>query len=150
MKKLTIVLGISLLLLTSACSAETEKTVNDVAASLKDQVSNIRDKDEPHVLSVKNGYLQDHPEKSLGDAFQSFFGDPTWRYFKATTGEDVVEFTGFAMYEKTRVKALLQFVLKENQSFEVGALSFNDVPQNELIKAQLMNAVFNPSDTTNQ
>jgi ribosomal protein S6E (S10) len=146
MKKLSLILGLSLLLLLNACSADTEKSVNDASTNLKDQVSNIRDKDEPHVLSVKNGHLQDHPDKSLGDAFKAFFGEPAWKYFKSTSGEDVVEFTGYMMYQDTKVKARLQFLLKENESFEIGALSFNNVPQNELIQGQVLKAVFEPQD----
>lgn len=47
------------------------------------------------------------------------------------------------MYEDTNVKARLQFVVNEDGSFETGALSFNDVPQNQIITNAVISAVFN-------
>jgi len=142
--------GIIIFLLLSACNAETEKTINDVTSNLKDQASNIIDMQDPHVLSVKTGHFSSNPDRSIGDAFQEFFGDPTWKYFKAESGNEIVEFTGHMMYQEAKVKARLQFILNDSKSFEIGALSFNDVPQNELIKASLMSNVFENEKATNE
>jgi hypothetical protein len=137
-------------MLLCACNAETEKTIKDVTSNLKDQASNIIDMEDPHVLSVKTGHFSSSPDKSIGDAFQEFFGDPTWKYFKAESGNEIVEFTGYMMYQEAKVKARLQFILNDNKSFESGALSFNDVPQNELIKASLMSSVFDKNKATSE
>lgn len=140
--KLRIVFSLIVILTLSACSTEAEKTLNDATKSVTDQVSNLRDKDEPHVLSVKNGYLEDYADKSIGEAFEKFFGEPTWKYFKSDTGKDVVEFTGFLVYQEAEVKARMQFLLNEDNTFEIGALAFNDVPQNQLTTNAVITSVF--------
>ncbi|NMM53669.1 hypothetical protein [Paenibacillus aquistagni] len=54
------------------------------------------------------------------------------------------------MYSDTRVKAKIQFILQnDNDRFNIGALSFNDVPQNELIKASLLTKIFD-DDSENE
>lgn len=102
-----------------------------------------------YILMVKDGYNTSYPNSTYGVAFENFFGSPTWTYFKSDGGEDVVEFTGDCTYQNAKVKAKQQFVLNMDEgTFEVGALSFNDIPQNKLITAVLMNEVFeNNSDT---
>ncbi|SFK76109.1 hypothetical protein SAMN03159341_101452 [Paenibacillus sp. 1_12] len=139
---LRIIISLIIFLVLSACNAETEKTINDVASNLKDQASNIIDMENSHVLSVKNGHFKSSPDQSIGDAFQKFFGDPTWKYFKSDSGKDVVEFTGHMIYQEAKVKARFQFILNEDNSFEGGALSFNEVPQNALTKAALLSTIF--------
>ena len=62
---------------------------------------------------------------------------------KGDGGEDVVEFTGYCTYRDAEVKARLQFILNvEEGTFESGALSFNDVPQVELITVSMIEKAF--------
>ncbi|WP_339221020.1 hypothetical protein [Paenibacillus sp. FSL W7-1332] len=131
-----------LVLLLSACSNESERAAKDITTSVQDQLNNKRDQDNKNVLAVKGGELQDYPDSTIGDAFTEFFRDPTWKNFKAATGENVVEFTGYMIYENTTVKARLQFLLSDEDFFEVGALSFNDVPQNTLMTNSLLAKIF--------
>ncbi|MDH6671235.1 hypothetical protein M2277_001885 [Paenibacillus sp. LBL] len=138
-KNLTLLM---LILLLTACSIESEQAVKDISTSVQDQLNNKRDQDNVNVLAVKGGELQDYPNSTIGDAFTEFFRDPTWKNFKADTGENVVEFTGYMMYENATVKARLQFLLSEDDYFEVGALSFNDVPQNILMTNSLIAEIF--------
>ena len=81
---------------------------------------------------------------------QKFFDNPTWEYFVADSGEEIVEFSGNLMYEDTEVKARLQFIMHQDNTFEVGALSFNDVPQNILVTNQMLRAVFIPEADQNE
>ncbi|MFD0715188.1 hypothetical protein [Paenibacillus sp. GCM10027626] len=145
--KLRFLVGAIFILLLGACSNDAGQAINDVTTTIKDQADNIRDINDPHVQSIKNGHLKNYPDKSVGDAFNDFFGSPTWKHFKAETGEEVVEFTGHMTYKETKVKARLQFIVNEDDTFEVGALSFNDVPQNELIKSGVLLAVFDKENT---
>ena len=129
---------------------------------ITDQAANIVQSEDEHVLSVKNGSPNNYPDKTFGDSFDDFFGSPTWKYFKGTqegpdedgNGEpdyvnddvDIVEFTGYCTYEGTEVKALIQFTFNDSDdTFEAAYLSFNDVPQNMLILAGLMEKVFEDS-----
>jgi len=148
MKLHTSIVMLLLLLLTTACSAETEKAMNDITKAAEDQAADIASSNNPYVLSVKNGHFIDYPKRTLEEAFEGFFGSPTWKHFEADTGEQIVEFTGFMIYEEAEVKARLQFIVNEDTSFEPGALSFNDVPQNELTTNAVIAAVF--KDETDQ
>lgn len=110
---------------------------------IQDQAENVVDSTDEHVVGVKNGYPAAYPSITYGQAFDEFFSSPTWRYFEADSGEDVVEFTGWCTYQEAEVKARLQFILSEDgQSFSQGALSFNDVPQSNLITSLMICKAF--------
>lgn len=114
---------------------------NDPAA--EDKVTSFVQQEHPLVKMVKGGTNSRFPDVTYGDAFEDFFGNPTWTCFTADTGEEVVEFTGDCTYQEIGVKARLQFIVhKAEESFEPGALSFNEVPQNMLITASLLEKVF--------
>lgn len=110
---------------------------------VEDQVRNVTDAEDEHVIGVKNGSPDAMPEITYAEAFENFFGSPTWKYFKSTDGKDVVEFTGKCTYMDQEVKARLQFILSnDGKSFEQGAMSFNDVPQSSLITSALVYKAF--------
>lgn len=128
-----------------------------------DQMANVVQAEDEHVLAVKNGTPNAYPEKKYGETFGSFFASPTWKYFVGTkegpdedgdgkadyTEEnvDVVEFTGYCTYHDVEVKALIQFTLsKDDDTFEATYLSFNDVPQNMFMLSALLEAAFTDQD----
>lgn len=128
----------------AGCSASSvEKNVTDAANEINDQVSDVTDRQDEHVLFVKNGHPVSYPKVPYGKALDEFFEDAKWKYFKAESGEDVVEFTGYCLYQDTKVKARLQFILDMDEgTFTQGALSFNDVPQNNLITGTMLVKAF--------
>lgn len=143
MKKILIILITLILFVISGCSST---QVNNIKKDAVDQLENIVDKDNKYVLMVKNGHPVDYPNATYGDSFEKFFSSPTWKYFESDDGKDVVEFTGNCMYQETEVKARMQFILDADAgTFEAGALSFNDVPQNQLITGELLSKVFEDS-----
>lgn len=135
----------------------------------------LKGENEEHIIGVKGGTNSAYPGVTYGDAFENFFANPSWRYFVGTQegpdedgdGEpdytvenvDVVEFTGNCLYADVEVTALIQFVLdNEAGTFQPVYLSFNEVPQNVLMLAGLMDTVFSevigggnsaPTDPTN-
>ena len=126
-----------------ACVLACSVTGCEEATEVSDQLQNVLDKEDEHVIGVKNGYPNAIPDITYGEAFESFFGNPTWKYFEADTGEQVVEFTGYCTYQDAEVKARLQFILSEDgKSFETGALSFNDVPQSTFIANAMVYKAF--------
>ncbi len=141
-----ILMIVSILCVMSGCSQETAKDLQeqaeDIVQEVADQAENIADSDDEHVISVKNGHPEAYSEITFGEAFESFFGSPAWKYFKGEDGEDVVEFTGYCTYQDVEVKARLQFVLKDDGSFASGALSFNDVPQSQMITSAMLEKAF--------
>ena len=130
---------------------------------ITDQVTNIVQAEDEHIIGVKGGTSEAYPGKTYGEAFENFFASPTWKYFVGTkegadedgdgkpdyTEEnvDIVEFTGYCTYQDVEVKALIQFTLsKEDDTFEATYLSFNDVPQNMFMLLALLDAVFTDED----
>lgn len=154
--KRIITLLLSALLLTGLTACNISK--------LNEPVANIFNQDDEHVLMVKNGTSSKYPGKTWGEAFDSFFASPTWRYFRGTsegpdedgdgfpdhvTAEcDVVEFTGYCTYMEQEVKALIQFTLYEDDTFEATYLSLNDVPQNEFYLISLIETAFEDGDAS--
>ena len=113
------------------------------AKEVSDQVESVIDQQDMHVLAVKNGYPNAIPYITYAEAFESFFVSPTWKYFDGEGGKQVVEFTGYCLYHETEVKARLQFILSEDgKSFATGALSFNDVPQTDMVANALVYKAF--------
>lgn len=129
------------------------------ADDISDQVANIAQMEDEHVRGVKGGIPNAYPDKTYGEAFDSFFAAPTWKYFVGTkegpdedgdgkpdyTEEnvDVVEFTGYCTYQDVEVKARIQFTLdKDGDTFSATYLSFNEVPQNMLMLSALLTRVF--------
>ncbi|MBS4174253.1 cell division site-positioning protein MapZ family protein [Bacillus sp. FJAT-49736] len=126
-------------------SSDTAKKVKD---DLNDTIQSVANKDNKYVLFVKNGNLNGYPDVTVGDAFANFFSSPKWKYFKADSGEQVVEFTGFCTYMDKEVKAKLQFIVyDDSDQFDIGALEFNEVPQNALTRAALIKAVYEEQET---
>ena len=139
---------------TVGCSSA-DSSVDDAV----DQVANIVQSDDENVLSVKGGTNSNYPGVTYEEAFEEFFADPTWKYFKGTqdgpdddgdgepdytkTDIDVVEFTGRCTYQDVEVKALIQFTLdKEAGTFDAAYLSFNEVPQSSLMLSALISTAF--------
>lgn len=105
--------------------------------------SNSIDNKDIKIYSVKNGYPFIYPNITYGQAFDEFFADPEWDYFLSEEGVDVVEFKGICTYKEVQVEANLQFILNEAEgTFQQGALSFNGVPQEDLITSVMICKAF--------
>lgn len=151
MKKGLAILMSAFLLVSLSTSCDTNE--------ITDQAMNIVHISEEHVQSVKNGTSTIYPEKTWGEAFDSFFTAPTWKYFSGIlegpdengdgkpdyteTDVDIVEFTGYCNYRGTDVKARVQFQLNsEDDSFTASFLAFNEVPQNMVLLNLLIAKAF--------
>lgn len=149
MKKIVSIALIVGMILVSGCSF----------SDITDQIANLLQSNDEHVLNVKKGHPFSEPDITYGQAFDEFFKSPTWKYFVGTKdgpdddedgkpdyvedNVDIVEFTGYCMYSDVEVKALLQFTLiKEYDAFEATFLSFNNVPQTTFVMGVLIDKVF--------
>ena len=94
------------------------------------------------VRLVREGYLQAHPDMSIGRAFDRFFGSPSWTQFTAISGERVVEFTGNFMLNNREVEAVIQFEIFGNNSFEIRSMEYNGIPQTTLEILHMINAIY--------
>lgn len=96
----------------------------------------------PYVTMVKDAKHSTYGI-TYGRAFDSFFSNPKWEYFKSTTGEHVVEFTGgFSYYDKP-ADAKIQFVLDlADGTFTAHHLSIDGEAQSRLMLASMIQKVF--------
>lgn len=96
-----------------------------------------------YIEMVKYGYPFDYPNRTYGEAFEEFFSNPKWEYFKSEDDEDIVEFTGGCTYYDSEVTVTLQFIIDEDAgTFDAGYFDMNGVPQNQLFTAALIEKVF--------
>ena len=174
-KKVIAGVMLSTVIVLSGCSADiSESDIKDISETAEkigeevvDQTVNIANSEEEHVLMVKNGYTNSYPDITYADAFEGFFAYPTWKYFVGTkegpdedgdgvadyTQEnvDIVEFTGYCTYQEAEVKALIQFTLEQEAgTFTATYLSFNGVPQNNLMLYTILEKAFEEAAGTTE
>lgn len=126
---------------------ETDQAVQEAS----DQLNNLANLTDENVLAVKNGTFNEREDVTLGEVMEAFFDGPTWQYFSGTdeeTGEtyDVVEFTGYFLYNEKSAKARIQFILHEDDTFEMGAGSYNDIDQTALVLGAMIEKVYESYD----
>lgn len=176
MKKLTaMIAALCMLISSSACSADTaNQIVDDFVENVEDQyefanghtlkedidgiIDSIVYKDEV-ILGVIKATPRNYPNITYEEAFNHFFGNPSWEHFTGTLkgfdedgdGEpdtikdnvEVVEFTGRCIYAEVEVTALIQFALDDaGETFDPVYCSFNEVPQSEFMMLALINRAF--------
>ena len=96
----------------------------------------------PYVSMVKEAKHSSYGI-TYGAAFNSFFSNPEWSYFKASTGDHVVEFEGGFSYDNSPATAKIQFIIDLAEgTFSAHHLSINGVAQNKLMLATLIKKVF--------
>jgi len=94
--------------------------------------------DNEYIEVVKEGYLSNFSDVTVRNAFNYAFFEPYWRYYKAKTGEHVVELSGDITFQGKKGHAILQFVVDEqNMAFSAHAMKFNDAVLSVEQKKQL-------------
>jgi len=84
-------------------------------------------KSDQYVEQVKNGSMQIVPDVKVGTAFANFFVNGNWKSFVADDKTKVVEFNGGLTWKKKPAQCSIQFILKDDKTFELGAMTINDV-----------------------
>ena len=93
---------------------------------------------DPKVESIKAGSLNSCPEKTVGQMVTGFMSSPKWSSGKSADGQEFVNIRGGIIFQETEVTALIQFLIN-GDSFEMGAVEFNGVPQNQFMGIGLLN-----------
>ena len=95
------------------------------------------------VMMVKAGKLSAYPNKTVGEAIDGFFANPSWSSGTSESGTEFVNAVGKITFMNKEVKAVLQFKIdKAKKTIEVSALEFNDIAQNKLMLTSLLSKVF--------
>ncbi len=99
---------------------------------------------DPEIISmVKNGHLSEYPQKTIGEAFNNFFGSPRWGAIVAEDGNDYVNVTGKIMFQEKKVNAAVQFkVDKDAGTFEINAFEINEVSQMNIMLIGLLENIY--------
>lgn len=113
--------------------------------------------EQPNVTLVKEGHLTAYPNVPVGKAVDGFLVSPQWEAVQGNDGNEYVNVRGGAQFQNKPIRVTLQFrVDRKAHSFEVNALEFNDLPQNDLMKMALVSKMFegtasnaNPAAVTN-
>jgi len=79
---------------------------------ISDQVSNVIQASDENILGVKNSCPNAYPDITWGEAFESFFSKPTWKYFVGTVEaspslDDVLEKVKAGNYKKVVLEPLM-------------------------------------------
>ncbi len=91
-----------------------------IGPAIAEKVRDYEDYDPKKVVQVvTKGTLDRYSDKSVGEAFNEFFNHPKWRYYKSELNEDVVEFTGDAIYDEEKGHMTVQFLLYDDHTFEL-------------------------------
>jgi hypothetical protein len=99
--------------------------------------------DNVYIDTVKEGYLVDFADVKVRDAFNYAFTEPYWRYYKAKTGQHVVELSGDILFSDEKGHAILQFIVNEEANeFKLFAMKFNDVVLDSEQKGMLVGIVY--------
>ncbi|PEV02023.1 hypothetical protein CN417_28960 [Bacillus thuringiensis] len=144
MKKIVGSIFVSSVLLVTGCSSDdVDEAVNKTDKQVKEEIAIATTKDHEYVQKIKSSKLPNYDSMAIEEAFHKFFKNPKWKYFASKDNEEIVEFTGNRSYREQEVKAKVQFVInKDDNTFKLKALAFNDIPQNELELAGMLHSIY--------
>jgi hypothetical protein len=98
-------------------------------------------KDDKYVKTVKEGSMDMVSGVRIGKAFDKFFSDGKWKSFESKNKQRVVEFNGKCTWNDKPAVLMVQFILHDNNRFEMGALTINNVNMNRIDSVNILQKV---------
>lgn len=96
-----------------------------------------------YIEMVKGGAPSSYPQITYGEAFDDYFSDSDWQYFKSSSDRKVVEFHGKCMYGDKEAKLCFQFIIADdNETFSVEYLDIDGESQNMLTMGIALDSIF--------
>ena len=95
-----------------------------------------------YIDSLKRSHSSAYPNVTIEDAFNKFYSDPHWKYYKSTTGDSIVSFTGKCMYDGKLSKVELRYLVNPDNTFQLTGGSLDGVEQNLLFIAMFAGQPF--------
>lgn len=128
--------------ISATCALSKKTTKCKVKVVKKNSNDSNNDYDSSYYINiVANDSLDGYEGITYKEAFDAFFSNPTWIYFKSDQGNDVVEFTGGLTVDGNEVTACLQFLIK-NGDFEFSWLDYDEEEQSQSEMDDLLETVF--------
>lgn len=94
-----------------------------------------------NIRTVKKDTIEGYPNDSYESAFEGYFDDGTWKYFKDSSGEKIVEFTGKKKVDGERSTTVIRFTV-DGKDVEGTYLEVNGEAKTKLEYEMLMNNIF--------
>lgn len=96
-----------------------------------------------YIRMIKETAPQAYPDITYGEAFEAFFGDDSWNYFKSTDEQDVVEFHGKCQYDGEEAEVTIQYLVSyEEGTLQLYTMAINDEPQTEFVQLLMLEKIF--------
>ena len=102
--------------------------------------------DDKNVTLVKKGTMQMEPNIEIGKAFDKFFGNPKWKSFKSTDNQQIVEFNGDCTWNDRPAKCKMQFIILNNERFELHYVGINGNDMTKLEGSAIMHKALTGRD----
>ena len=102
--------------------------------------------DDVMVTMVTEGTLEEYPNQKIGEAFDAFFDECNWEYFKSEDGQDIVEFNGKYDDSGENIDICIQYEILKDK-FEVQYFSSGGIPSTIEDYLLLMKLVFEGGET---
>lgn len=97
-----------------------------------------------YIELVRGGTLYDYPWITVGEAFDSFFGQSNWYEFYDDYNNHIIEIEGYGYEYDQYVLINVQFILYPNGEFESWALWVDGELRSDADLQSFIEAVFNP------
>ena len=104
----------------------------------------------PYVRAVQSGYFLDYTDTTIGEAFNNFFGNPSWEHTDLA-GMPMVEFEGIAELDGEEVTVHIQFMFEDDVTddgdveFYLSAFLIDNTPILDHYYESLVAAIFGVS-----
>lgn len=107
-------------------------------------ISCTDDNSQMYISQVKDGvpFMYEEYNVTFGQAFNNFFSNPKWSYFRSDNEKDVVEFRGGCQILSVDSDVLIQFEILENGEFEAAYYEINNAATNDFIGSSLIEKAF--------
>ena len=96
---------------------------------------------------VRNGYLPEYPNQTVGDAVGLYFGEPEWNAYESDLaeykGKSLVVVTGKLFYENRKVDASLEFLVDgKTEKFQLLGFKLEGEPQSYEIMQMIIRSMY--------
>lgn len=96
--------------------------------------------DSDYVRFAKEAQMNACPSVTLEQLVDGYMASPEWQSLEVD-GRSLVNITGGIYFHEKPIDALLQFEINDDETLNINALEFNEIPQNQFMSAGLIEAM---------